>query len=462
VTDRHASLYLVSRLLAAGLNLVSVMVFTRLATPEVYGSYLVGFAIAFVVFGSTMQWLLHAQFGIFEPDAAPRQAGAVLVCLGVAAGCCVVLAGIAVIGGLVPAGPALAMAAIVGGLAAHVTLVELGRTRLLAREVTAASVLRGVLTLGLGTCALLLAQSAELLLLAIGLAQVLAALPILPALMRRGIERPDRGDVTRLLAYGWPLVPALGAGAVAVNLDRILLGYFSGPAVAGTYGAMSDLIRQGFVVLGEAIAASYVSQAKATTSPMRKVLLQRAATTLLAVVLGGIVAWLMLGRELAGVVLGPDFAPVSGPVMVLLVIGTALLALRAYYFGQATYFAATAQREVAASLAMLGVGAALGVLILPLGPTGAALAFALAQAGGLGAFVWLDRETRFMPLDLRNAGAIVVWWGVTLLVGAPLAQLNWWLGAVVLAASAAGMTWRWNLFGLRTLYPALSPAIRRQ
>lgn len=51
MSDRHASLYLVSRLAAAVLNLVSVAVFTRLATPEVYGGYLVGFATSFVVFG---------------------------------------------------------------------------------------------------------------------------------------------------------------------------------------------------------------------------------------------------------------------------------------------------------------------------------------------------------------------------------------------------------------------------
>lgn len=462
MTDRHASLYLVSRLAAAGLNLVSVMVFTRLATPDIYGSYLVGFAIAFVVFGSAMQWLLHAQFGVFDPNKAPQQAGAVLVCLGLAGATGTLAAGIGMASGLLPVGPTLALAMLVGGLAVHVSLIELGRTRLLVREVTAASVLRGVLVLTMGALALLTAQSAELLLISIGLAQALAALPIVPALLGKGITRPTRTDVTTLLRYGWPLLPALAAGAVAINLDRIVLGHFAGPAAAGSYGAISDLIRQGFVVLGEAIGAAYVSQAKATTSPMRRILLQRASTTMFAVVLGGVVAWLMLGPDLARVVLGPDFAPGAGPVMGLLVLGTALLALRAYYFGQATYFAATPQREVSANLLMLGLAATMSVLILPLGAIGAAIAFAMAQAGGLGAFLWLDRHTRLMPIQLADGLAIALWWSATLVAGWPLTLVNWWLGALLVTASGAGMAWRWNLFGVRALVPQSAPSMRRQ
>ncbi|MFK4813055.1 hypothetical protein ACI3KW_22890, partial [Devosia sp. ZW T5_3] len=84
MSDRHASLYLVSRLAAAVLNLVSVAVFTRLATPEVFGDYLIGFAAAFIVFGGLFQWLMHAHFGVFKPDRAARLAGALLVALAAA------------------------------------------------------------------------------------------------------------------------------------------------------------------------------------------------------------------------------------------------------------------------------------------------------------------------------------------------------------------------------------------
>ncbi|HTM76824.1 MAG TPA: polysaccharide biosynthesis protein, partial [Devosia sp.] len=60
MNDRHASLYLVSRVFAAALNLVAVAAFTRLAPPAVFGDYLVGFATGFIVFGTAFQWLLHA------------------------------------------------------------------------------------------------------------------------------------------------------------------------------------------------------------------------------------------------------------------------------------------------------------------------------------------------------------------------------------------------------------------
>ncbi|HWU19751.1 MAG TPA: polysaccharide biosynthesis protein, partial [Devosia sp.] len=99
MSDRHASLYLTSRLAAAVLNLVSVAVFTRLAAPEVFGDYLIGFAAAFVVFGGLFQWLMHAHFGVFRPERAARLAGALLVALAGAGSLGLVGLGVAVAAG---------------------------------------------------------------------------------------------------------------------------------------------------------------------------------------------------------------------------------------------------------------------------------------------------------------------------------------------------------------------------
>src|SRR5690606_15668196 len=106
------------------------------------------------------------------------------------------------------------------GFVIHVGAVELGRARLLVAQVTAAGLLRGVLMLALGSGALLLAQSASLLLIAIGLGQALAAAPVLLALWRGGIARPECSDIVALLRYGWPLIGALAATALALNIDR--------------------------------------------------------------------------------------------------------------------------------------------------------------------------------------------------------------------------------------------------
>lgn len=461
MSDRHASLYLASRIAAAALNLVSVMVFTRLASPEVYGSYLVGLAVSFMIFGGAFQWLLYSHFGLFTPAGAPRQAGALVLTMAAATVPSALLLAAATGLGLIEQGEAVAVGVLVTGMTMHLALIELGRVRLLVREVTAASVLRGVLTLVAGTLTLLLTQSAPMLLVALGLAQLLATVPLLPALAQHGIARPQRQDIVAMLRYGWPLLPALCAGAVAISLDRVVLEHQAGAAAAGAYGAASDLIRQGFVVMGEAIAAAYISQAKAARGE-REAMLARAFVTLWSIVLFGVVAWLLLGRELAAVVLGPGFALDPGPTLPLLVAGTALLALRAYYFGQAIYFSGTASREVGANLAMLGLAGTALVLVPLWGGSGAALAFALAQAGALAVFLWTDRHSQLMPADALAAGTIALWCTITAGIGWIATQLNWWMGAAVILASAAGLAWRFDLFGTRAMLVNRQLSSRRQ
>ncbi|UXN73959.1 hypothetical protein N8D56_00860 [Devosia sp. A8/3-2] len=154
-------------------------VFTRLAEPVVFGDYLIGFAAAFIVFGGLFQWLMHAHFGVFKPDHAARLAGALLVTLGAAGALGLLGLGVAMAAGRLGGLEALGLALLVLGFVIHVGAVEVGRAHLLVNEVTAAGLLRGVLMLAMGTLALLVAQSAPLLLAAVGLAQALAAWPVL-------------------------------------------------------------------------------------------------------------------------------------------------------------------------------------------------------------------------------------------------------------------------------------------
>lgn len=465
MSDRHASLYLVSRLAAAVLNLVSVAVFTRLATPDVYGGYLVGFATSFVAFGTAFQWLLHAHFGVYVPERAARLAGALATLLG-AVGLAVALAMlIAVAMGWLETGTAIGIGVLVAGFVVQIGAVEVGRARLMVREVTAAGLLRGVLMLAFGTLALLLAQSAPVLLTAIGVAQMAAALPVLLALRQGGFAPPTRPDMIAIVRYGWPLIAALGVTALALNVDRLVLERFAGLAAVGPYGAMSDVVRQGFVVLGEAIAAAYLSQAKALApgNPMRDVALRRAFTTLWTIVLFGALGWLLLGGALLSLLLAPGYAEAAHAVLPALVAGTACLVLRAYYFGQAIYFAGSARREVVASFTMLGVAAPAAVLLVPnLGASGAALSFALAQVAALAVFLVADRHSRLMPIGWRSMAEATGWCAATGVIGLVALLAGWWLAALVLAASAAALAWRWNLFDARGILAQMAPSSRRQ
>ncbi|HTN60177.1 MAG TPA: oligosaccharide flippase family protein [Devosia sp.] len=477
MNDRHASLYLVSRIFAAALNLISVATFTRLAPPAVFGDYLVGFATGFIVFGTAFQWLLHAHFGVYAPERAARLAGALIALLGAVAlpGLALLIGAIAL--GIVDIAQGFGIVALVAGLVLHIAAIEIGRAHLLVGAVTAASLLRGILMLGFGCAALLLMQDAMALLVAIGLAHLVAAVPVLLALhrtiWRAGFVPPQRADILDLLTYGWPLILALMAGAISINLDRIALSWWAGPGAVGPYGAVADIIRQSFVVLGEAIAAAYVSQAKAqmTDSTAARAILQRAFVTLWVIVVFGVIGFALFGAGVIGMVLAPDYLDTALTAMPILVLGTACLVLRAYYFGQVIYFTGSARREVQASVLMLAI-AIIGCLTLvpTFGLLGAATTFGATQAAGLSYFLWADRRSAIMPIDWRQAGIAIAAATGTCLIAflAMLAlggALGWFAGLALMLAGGLALAVAWNLFDLGRLaaylLARLAPSSRR-
>ncbi|HTM77869.1 MAG TPA: oligosaccharide flippase family protein, partial [Devosia sp.] len=416
-------------------------------------------------------------FGVYAPARAARLAGALIALLGALAlpGLALMVGAIAF--GIIDPNHGLGIAALVGGLLVHIAAVEIGRAHLLVGAVTVASLLRGILMLGFGCAALLLVRDATALLLAIGLAHVVAALPVLLALRRTiwgaGFVAPQRADIVDLLAYGWPLILALMAGAVSINLDRIALSWWAGSGAVGPYGAVADIIRQSFVVLGEAIAAAYVSQAKAqmADTAAARAILQRAFVTLWVIVVFGVVGFALFGEGVIGVVLTPDYLDTALAAMPILVLGTACLVLRAYYFGQVIYFTGNARREVKASLLMVAVAILGCVTLVPaFGLIGAATTFAATQAAGLIYFLLADRTSAIMPIDWQQGGiALAAASGTaTIALLAMLAlggSVGWFAGLLLTLAGGLALALAWNLFDLGRLaaylLARLAPASRR-
>ncbi|WP_152664684.1 polysaccharide biosynthesis protein [Devosia geojensis] len=391
--------------------MLALVLFTRLAAPAVFGDYLIGFACAFVVYAIAVQWLLQAFFARHAPADAARAASAALV----AGGALVAVAGaglaLAAATGLLSAAMAAGCIGLVIGLSVFFAMVEIGRTRLLATAVGLASVLRAALVLALGAPVLALTQSAPALLGAVALAHVLAALPVAARLRATlwadGFPRPRRADIAGLARYGWPLVLSLGAAALALNLDRMLIGFFHGPEPVAAYGAVADFIKQSFVLVGEAVAAAYVSAAKAAhgradAGGTRRALERALVVLSLACVLGA-AFFLTLGDTLFALLFAPGYGDAAREVLPLLLAGTVCLVLRAYYFGQVIYFSRTAWADVVSSAAMLAATGLSGLLLVPpWGAAGAALAFAAGQAAGLLVFVLADPGGRLMPRDPRR------------------------------------------------------------
>lgn len=459
-SDRHAPAYLAARVLSAIANAASVAIFTRMAPPEVYGQYLIGFAVCFIVYGFSLQWVIFAHFGNYRRKDADKLAGSVLtistVLLLPAFGVVALLAGIGVLD------PAIAAATgfLLLCLMLHFTALEIARSHLMVGAYVAATLARSALMLVFGVLALMQWQSAGALLIAVGFGYALASLLIFLRVEKPiwviGFLRPDRGAIGQLLAYGWPLIIAVGATAAAINIDRILLDRLRDSASVAPYGAVLDLMKQTFLVVAESITVGYMSYARTLHSDGSvgdaRQILKRAFVTQCYLVVFGIAFFILLGDVVFAVLLAPSYVPVALQILPILLVGNAMLVLRAYYFGQVIYFNASTTLELASSVAMVTVAAACGFVLIPhLGVIGAGIAFSAGQAMALLVYVAGTPRPLRMPVDWARAGILALAGVALLVIGFVLkatepASVAAIINLILISLASAYFLFRWNLF----------------
>lgn len=465
LTELHASLYLGSRAAAAVMNAASVAIFTRMTTTETYGRFVVGFAICFIVYSFCAQWAIYSHFGRFRRDQGARLAGTLIVLIGLSC-----LAGLAVIAGsagyqVLAPDLAVACAVLLVCFSGFFGVMEIGRSHLIVSAVALATLYRALFSLLFGCLALWQFGSASALLLGIAAGHAVGALPILFQLRDKlwggGFVWPQRADLISAARFGWPLLIAFGTAAAAINIDRILLENLSGAAAVAPYGATLDLLKQSFLVVGEAIAVAYISLAKSLHGDddiaASNVALERAFVTLCYVAVFGVVFFLLLGETFFGLLLPNDYKSVAVAILPILLCANALMMLRAYYFGQVIFFNGSSAMELVASVIMLIVaGVASLLLIGRYGAVGAAWAFTLGQGAAMLFFIVATPRTVRLPVNIRRATAlaltgiaiVAVGQGVKFAISPALATT---LNLLLIAAGSAFFLIRWNLFDARVI-----------
>uniref|UniRef100_UPI0014044236 lipopolysaccharide biosynthesis protein n=1 Tax=Methylobacterium segetis TaxID=2488750 RepID=UPI0014044236 len=397
---------------------------------------------------------------------APAQVGTVGRLLAAMLALAALAAALCVVMGLASPAVAAATVAAVVGMTLFEASTEIARTRLAAGSVALAILARAVLVLALGSLALVRTGDPLALVLAVALANGLAALPALRAVAPLLRGRASAVEARRLIAYGWPLVLSFGLAALAQTIDRIIVGRSVGPEELGAYGAIADFLRQGFVVFGESIALALVSIAKrevrAGALGAAEAVLADAARAMALVGAFGAVFVLAFDDVLVAVLLGPGYRAQALALAPILLAASILLMVRSYYFGQVIYFTRTSHLDAVASAALLVTVGGLSALLIPrMGAMGAAIAFAAGQAVACLVFVAGGRrgtESFRMPVPGGDIGGILALallsWGAILGIGllpggqgAP-ARLA---GLAILIVGFLAAAWRFNVVGLADL-----------
>lgn len=469
--QRHALIYLGSKIAAACLNLAALAVFARVAGPAGYGEYLVALAWAYVVHGFAVQWLRISFFAAYDTrNSAALIATYGRMLAGLVAGIGV-LAALAAVAGLVAPRMALEVAALAAALAIYDSAHEIGRTRLRAEAVGTTVLLRAALVLVFGAVTLKSGGSPAALAVAVAAAHLVATLPLWRDIGPFLMAEPSRTEAQRLMHFGWPLIPAYGAGALGANADRLLLERIAGLAAVGPYGAVSDLIRQLMVVVPEAVASSYFAIAKAAHAcgdeARAQATLESAFRAHAAVLSFGAAALATFAQPLVALLMGADYAGAAAGILAWIIAATTFAVLRSFYFGQVIFFSGASRLELISAAALLVVSVVAGLALIPWRDVeGAAAALALGNLAALLVSVIAGRRLYAMPMPVRDTAGIVALalaaWAVAkvaALAGAPLAP-KLIVAALALTGCGLAAIWRYDVLELRGTLAAAVARLR--
>lgn len=454
--NQHVAYYLGSKILAAVLNLGTMVIFIRVGGPETYGAYVVALAWAYIVYSFTLQWLRFSFFATYEDTRAEAMIATYLRLSLASLALMAAAAGALVATGLLGLERTLAVMSLVGGLAVYDALHEMGRTRLQARAVAGGVLMRALLMLVFGIISLRIDGSGTGLAIAVAAAHALAVIPLVINLAGLFGGRWSAESARTMAAYGSSIVPAYALDGVGLQLDRLLLERFGTLAEVGKYGAVADLIRQVMIVVSEAIAGAYIAIAraelKAGNETSAVAVLGHAFLAYTALAAFGCAFILRFHRLILETLFGPVLADVIAPVLPLMLASSVLLVYRSYYFGQVLYLTPDSRLLLRSNAAHCAIMASAGLLLTPVyGMFGVALALTLAHLGGCAVYVHAWRNTFALRLPYRSALTIVaiaaVAYGLTgmvtqMLGHGPLAVV---INLIVLATAAMMAARRYNI-----------------
>lgn len=406
---KHSASYLVARGLPGIVNFFALAIYSRLLSPEDYGKY--ALVIAAVGLANTMliQWL---RVGLirFLPVYQHRRAEFLSTIL---AG----LAGVAAVTGVIWSVAAFLVfddqtmykLGMLGLLLFWVEgcfelVLELARSELSPRKYGIVSFTKAVIALALGSLLAYLGFGPFGLVAALIAGMGVALVWRRPAdwrLLRLFLA--DREIVRELLVYGLPLTLTMALGVVVGTADRFLLNWFLGPQSTGLYSVSYDLAQNTVGMLMMVVnLAAYPLAVRALESKGRDAAtrqLSENASLLIGVGLPAAAGLMLLAPNVAEVVLGKQFHSSAAELIPIVIVGSLLGGIKAFYFDLSFQLGRHTQGLIWISLMAAVSNIAFNLVLIPrYGVAGAAYAAVLTYLIALVLSAWQGRKVFALPM----------------------------------------------------------------
>lgn len=194
----------------------------------------------------------------------------------------------------------------------------------------------------------------------------------------------ETADLRHVLSYSWPLSISNLVVVFAANIGILLLGCFGTTSDVGVYRVYVYMIlilvlaQSSFGRIYKPVASGFVSSGNAAEGEL---LYKRVGKWMLIVGGYGSLVVMLFGRDIVALLFPEGYQTAAG-ALVVLALGRLMVAVCGPQGVALEAFGST-RLSLVNALLMLGLNLGLGYLLIPsYGITGAALAMALAQAGG--------------------------------------------------------------------------------
>lgn len=458
--------YLPANIVQGVVGFLSIILFTRLLSPDEFGRYALAFSVMTLAHVAVFSWLeaAMARFWAAEtpgPGMSAHFAGLYRAAFVLSALFLVVCGAVLA---LWPGDPLfrIALAAGLAGAPAR-CLVKLAQERFRAAgEVSKAAGLDmaiaiGGLAIGVGFALAGLGGAAPL--LGLGLAP-LAALPfVLPGELRQARGGAfEHARVRGYALYGYPIAASLALTVVLASTDRFLLAAFMDEAAVGAYHAGYSIANRTldvlFLWLGSAGQPALVMALERGGADRLKEAAREQLSTFLLIGLPAAAGVALVARPLADVLIGEELRVAAASITPWIALSALLYGLTAYYFGQAFTLGRKTKHLLAAMAVPALLNVVLNLILVPrFGLMGAAWATAASFGVGMFATMMLGRRIIALPVPWANLVRCTLATGVMVLVVAALPSiggiaelaLKSGMGAAVYAAAALAL----NASGVR-------------
>jgi len=414
---RSAGIYLITRVTAAALGLIAVMIYTRLLGPHAYGLYALAITTVFALFEVLFRWVSAATVRFLPSATSVRSPvlGAAVGGYATVAVFVVLACGILLYTGAAPVTPRLLIlsAALLLAHSAYEVMLSVMQTRQKPELYSILVATRALCIVGLGTIMLLLGYGVPGLLFGTLIANVA---PVAFMAMRRIRDLvASRCELARLrtfAAFGLPMAIVMVSAACIALADRYVIAALLGVDAAGIYSAPYDLTFRSlnmvmlgcFLALSPMVFRSFDSDGETTA---REHLVSQAQLHLIT---GVPVAFLLgFGSPIVSTfAFGTEFRDTAEHLMPWFAAAAFLQGLQAFYFSYLFTIHRRTLRNAVISGAAALVNLALNFVLVPVfGVIGAAIATLISYILVIVMSVIVAREWMILPWPGRDMVKVI-------------------------------------------------------